>query len=79
MLRMESGVLFGSVASSCSLLHMMLKVGSSGTNVKRAFALYDDMVSPCCIWMELASFIVLGVSDMVGKHLLEVGGCLPFL
>ena len=46
MLQMESGVLFGSVVSCCSLLCMMCRAGSTGTDVKRAFTSYDDMVSP---------------------------------
>ena len=57
MLGMESGVLFGSLASCCSLLCMMCRTGSTGTNVKRAFTLYDDVAFPCCIWMDLASSI----------------------
>ena len=48
MLGMESGVLLGTVMSCCSLC-MMLGVGSAGTEVKRTFTTYGDMVSPCCI------------------------------
>ena len=33
---MESGVLLWSVVSSCSLLCMMVRAGSTGTEVKRA-------------------------------------------
>ena len=37
ILGMESGVLFGSVVSCCSLLCMMFRAESAGTDVKRAF------------------------------------------
>ena len=43
MLGMDSGVLFGSVVS-CSLLCMMFRAGSTGTDVNRAFTSYDGMV-----------------------------------
>ena len=46
MFGMESGVLFNSVVSCCVLLWMMFRAGSPGTEVKRAFTSYDDIVSP---------------------------------
>ena len=66
MLGMKSGVLLGNVASCCSLLCLMFRTGSTGTEVKRAFMSYDDMVSPCDIVIDLAAYELLGVSDMVG-------------
>ena len=46
MLGMESGVLFCSLVSCCSLLCMIFRARSTGTEVKRSFTSCVDMVSP---------------------------------
>ena len=72
MLGMEIGVLFGSVVSCCNLLCMMFRAGSTGTEVKRAFMSYDDIVSPLNLDGFGLFYKVWAFLIWWGKHLPEV-------
>ena len=79
ILGMERGVLLWSVVSCCILLCILFRAGSTGTEVKRAFMSNDDMVFPCCIWMDLACSMKCRVFLIWwGSHLPGVRGCWPF-
>ena len=63
---MDMEVLLCSSGSCCSLLLIMERVGCIGTDLKRAFTSKEEMDYPCCNWMALMCFTVLGLSHVVG-------------